>query len=226
MIQIIDISTEQTTAFTDVLMAILATFVALRVRNMGKEIDRVKTRIWVWAFGLLAFASADGAIAHGLQMSKLTNFILWQPLNLSLGIAIGLFVAGVVYDYQNFSLPHRLVPALLVVALAFFTITVIIPNAFIVFIIYEAIAMLFSLVVYIMLAMKGKVKGAGMMSAGILVTITAAVIQAIETIKTTFIWPFDHNSIFHIIQMIALVILMFGLKEGFNSRAKTSEAKR
>ena len=219
MIQIIDIPTEQTTAATDVVMAIIALMVTIKVYQYGKDIDRKKTMIWVWAFGLLTFASAVGSVAHGFKMSKLTNFILWQPLNLALGIAIGLFAAGVVYDYKNFSLPKTLIPILLVGAIAFFTVTVILPNAFIVFIIYEAIAMIYALVVYTMLASRGKVKGAGLMATGILVTIIAAAIQAIETIKATIIYEFDHNGIFHIVQMIGLLILLKGLQTEFQSRA-------
>jgi len=218
MLQIIDIPTEQTTAATDVLLAILAFIVALKVNNTGKNIDLKKTRIWVWAFGLLSFAAAVGAVAHGLQMSKLTNFILWQPLNLALGVAIGLFVAGVVYDFMNFTLPRTLIPALLVVATVFYTITVMIPDAFIVFIIYEAIAMLFSFIVYTLLASRKKVKGAGLMAAGILVTIIAAGIQAVESVKITLIREFDHNGIFHIVQMIGILILLGGLQAEFRSR--------
>jgi hypothetical protein len=219
MLKIIDIPTEQTTAATDVIMAILALIVTIKVYQTGKDVDFRKTRIWMWAFGLLTFASAIGAVAHGFQMSKLTNFILWQPLNLALGVAIGLFAAGVVYDFRNFSLPKILIPVLLVFAIVFFTITVLIPNAFIVFIIYEAIAMIFAFVVYSILASRKKIKGAGFMAAGILVTILAAAIQAIETIKVTFIWEFDHNGLFHIVQMIGLVLLLKGLQAEFRSRA-------
>lgn len=222
MLQIIDIPTEQTTAATDVLMAILSFIVTVKVCQSGKAIDLKKTKIWMWAFGLLTFASAIGAIAHGFQMSKLTNFVLWQPLNLSLGVAIGLFAAGVVYDFKNFTLPKALIPVLLICAIIFFTITVILPNAFIVFIIYEAIAMLFAFVVYTILASRKTIKGAGLMAAGILVTIIAAAIQAIETIEVTFIWEFDHNGIFHIVQMIGLIILLKGLQTEFRSRATRS----
>jgi hypothetical protein len=221
MVQFIDIPTEQTTAATDVVLSILAFIVALKVYKAGNDVDSRKTRIWVWAFGLLTFASATGAIAHGLQMSKLTNFVLWQPLNLALGVAIGLFVAGVVYDFRNFSLPKMLVPILLVFAIIFFTITVILPNTFIIFIIYEAIAMLFAFVVYTILSLRRTIKGAGFMAVGILVTIIAAAIQAIETIKVSLIWTFDHNGIFHIVQMIALIILLKGLQIEFRSRVQS-----
>jgi hypothetical protein len=78
--------------------------------------------------------------------------------------------------------------------------------------------MLFSFTVYVFLASRKKVKGAGLMAAGILVTIIAAAIQAVETIKITFIWQIDHNGIFHIVQMIGLIFLLYGLRVEFRSR--------
>jgi hypothetical protein len=219
MLQITDIPTEQTTAATDLLLAILAFIVTLRVYKSGKGIDLIKTRIWTWVFGLLTFASAIGAVAHGFQMSKLTKFVLWQPLNLALVVTICLFAAGIVYDLKNFRLPKALVPILLVSAIIFFALTVIFPDALTtVFIKVEAIAMLFAFVVYTILASRKTIKGAGLMAAGILVTIIAAVIQAIKTIRIIFIWQFDHNGIFHIVQMIAIIFLLQGLQREFKSR--------
>jgi hypothetical protein len=219
MLQITDIPAEQTTAATDVLMAILAFIITLKIYQSGKGIDLKKTRIWIWVFGMLTFASVIGAFAHGFQMSKLTNFILWQPLKLSLGLAIGLFAAGVVYDFKNFILPKTLIPILLVCVIIIFIITVILPDAFAVFIIFEAIFMLFAFVAYTILASRKTIKGAGLMAAGVLITIIAAVIQAIKTIRVTFILEFDHNGIFHIVQMIGLIILLKGLQAEFRSRA-------
>jgi hypothetical protein len=169
-------------------------------------------------FGLLTFASALGAIAHGFQMSKLTKFLLWQPLNLSLVLTICLFAAGVVYDLKNFRLPKALIPVVLVCAILFFTSTFILPDALTVFIRIEAVAMLFAFVAYTILASRKTIKGAGLMAAGILVTIMAAVIQAIKAIKVIFIWEFDHNGIFHIVQIIGVIILLKGLQAEFRSR--------
>jgi hypothetical protein len=112
-----------------------------------------------------------------------------------------------------------LVPILLVSAIIFFALTVIFPDALTtVFIKVEAIAMLFAFVVYTILASRKTIKGAGLMAAGILVTIIAAVIQAIKTIRIIFIWQFDHNGIFHIVQMIAIIFLLQGLQREFKSR--------
>ena len=225
MLQLTDIPTEQTTAATDALLAILAFIITVKIYQSGKGVDLKKTRIWIWVFGLLTFASAIGAFAHGFQMSKLTNFVLWQPLNLSLGFAVGLFAAGVVYDFKNFTLPKTFIPVMLVCVIISFTIIIIFPDAFAVFVICEAILMLFALVAYTILASRKTIKGAGLMAAGILVTVIAAVIQAIKGIKVTFIREFDHNGIFHIVQMIGLIILLKGLQTEFRSRANQSQAR-
>jgi hypothetical protein len=219
MLKIIDLPTEQTTAATDLLMAILAFFIMLKIYQSGKGVDLKKTRIWIWVFGLLTFASVIGACAHGFQMSRLINFALWQPLKLSLGLAIGLFAAGAVYDFKNFRLPDAFMPLLLVCVIIFFVITILLPVAFIVFIIYDAIVMLFAFTVYAILASRKTVKGAGLMATAILVTIIAAVIQPVKAIKVTFIWELDHNGISHIVQMIGLIILLIGLQAEFRSRA-------
>jgi hypothetical protein len=225
MLQITNIPNEQTTAATDVFLAILAFIITVKIYLSGKGVDLKKARIWIWVFGLLTFASVIGAYAHGFKMSKLTNYVLWQPLNLSLGLAVGLFAAGVVYDFKNFTLPKAMIPVVLICAIIFYTITVIFPNALAVFIICEAILMLFALVAYTILASRKTIKGAGLMAAGILVTIIAAVIQAIKATKIIFIREFDHNGIFHIVQMIGLIILLKGLQTEFKSRANQFKAR-
>jgi hypothetical protein len=216
--EIINIPTEQTTAATDALVAIMAAAFAVLLSREGARSDRMKGRIWSAAFGLLAVAAALGAIAHGFQMSARTNELLWMPLNLVLGVTVALFVAGAVYDLRAFSLPRLLVPILLAVGVAFFFVTVLIPGSFLVFVIYEAIAMLFSLVVYIVLAARQTLRGAATMAAGVLISIVAAAVQATGVVRFTLIWEFDHNGAFHLIQMVGLVLLLIGLRTDLVSR--------
>jgi hypothetical protein len=219
MLQITGIPTEQTTAATDVLLAIIAFFVTVKTNQSGKGIDIIKTRIWTLVFGLLTIASADGAIAHGFQMSKFAKSILWQPLNLSLVLTICLFATGVIYDLKRFRLPKALIPVLLVCTILFFTITIILPDALTsVLIKVEAITMVFAFVAYSVVASRKTIKGAGLMAAGILISIIAAVIQTIHTIKVMFIWEFDHNGICHVVQMIGVIFLFQGLQREFKSR--------
>jgi TctA family transporter len=87
-----------------------------------------------------------------------------------------------------------------------------------VFVVYEAIAMLFALVVYVVLAARETLRGAAMMAAGVLVSIVAAAVQATGAVRFTLIWDFDHNGAFHLIQMVGLLFLLIGLRTDLVSR--------
>lgn len=215
MITIIDIPTEQTTAATDLIMTIISAITAFGIYKLGKDIQPQKTRIWVTVFILLAIAALFGSIAHGFMMSEKTNYILWQPLNLALGLGVSLFAAGALYDLRSGSLPKLIVPGLIALGIIFYFITVFIPGSFLVFIIYEGVVMLFALVAYIVLALKGKLAGAWWMVFGVLVTIIAAAIQASGSINIQMIWKFDHNGIFHIVQMVGIFIIYIGLAKSY-----------
>lgn len=216
--QFIDIQTEQTTAITDILLAIVALYVAFSIYRFGKKVDIIKTRIWAGAFGLLFLAALLGAIAHGIKMSPTTNALIWQPLNFFLGISIALFAAGVIYDLKGFSISRSLFIVIMVSGILFYSITILIPDSFVIFILYEAITMIFSLVLYIYLWTSKKLPGALLMAAGIFITMIAAVVQTINHLSITIIWEFDHNGLFHLIQIPGLLLLQKGLIIEFKTR--------
>lgn len=217
--QFIDIPTEQTTAITDVLLAIFSLYVINSIYQTGKGVDTTKTKIWVGAFALLFLAAILGSVAHGIKMPPIINYLIWQPLNLSLGLAIGLFAAGVIYDWNEFNISKKVFICLIATGIVFYTITLFFPDSFIVFILYEAVAMIFSLLLYILLWTRKKFPGSQFMALGILVTIIAAIVQAINSLSLTIIWEFDHNGLFHLIQIPGLLLLQKGLNIEFKSRA-------
>jgi len=208
----IEIPAEQTTAATDVLLFLVAMWAGWITCRAGKQHNPKKGRIWAWAFGLLAFAAITGAVAHGFQMSARLNYILWQPLNLALGLTVSLFIVGVAYDLTRGNLPGFVLPLLIASGTMFYLVTLFFPGTFLVFILYEAVAMFFSLVVYLVLSIRRRLQGALLMATGILITIIAAVIQAIEAIHFTCIWEFDHNGLFHLVQLVGLLVLVMGLR--------------
>lgn len=184
------------------------------------QADPWKAAVWAWAFGLLALAAVLGAIAHGFQMSPAANLRFWQPLNLALGLVVALFVVGVVYDLWGLAAAQTVLPVMLVVGAAFFVVTLVFPGIFLVFIVYEAAAMLFALGAYGWLAINNQLPGAGWMAAGVLVTLIAAGVQSLwkgQVRPITFIWQFDQNGLYHIIQMVGVVLLLVGLRIGLLS---------
>jgi hypothetical protein len=217
-IELIDIPTERTTAATDLVMAFLAGGCALQIRRL-RDAAPWKVNLWICVFALVATASLFGAVAHGFRMSDTLNRFLWQPLYLTLGLAVGLFMVGAVYDGRGPRSAGRTLPFLLVAGVLFFTITRIFPGSFLVFLIYEALALMYALAVYGSLALGRRLPGAEWMAAGVLLMIIAAVVQATKGLTFHLIWPFDHNGVFHLVQMAGLVALTRGLSKGLKPDA-------
>jgi hypothetical protein len=208
----IDIPTEQTTAFTDLILSILSVSLAFYLsRSGGKAGTLFRNRIWTMILLFLGLSAGLGAVAHGFEMSDSLNRWVWQPLNLGLGMTIAFFVIAVINDLSGKQRAKKMIPIMVTISLLFFLVTVFIPGSFLVFIIYEALAMLGALIAYFLLTIRKKLPGSGLITMGILLTIIAAGVQASEAVNFTLIWEFDHNGSFHMIQMIALPFLVLGV---------------
>ena len=207
--------TELTTAATDALIAVVAV-VCIAVLNRHRTEHRWRTRIWAWVFGLLALASALGAVAHGLDLDPAIRELLWRPLYLSLGLVVALFVVGAVSDFMGEKSARTALLPMRGRARGFFGVTQVATGSFLVFVVYEALAMLAALGMYLSLALSRKLSGAGIMAAGILLNIAAAAIQAVDSIAITLVVPFDHNGVFHLVQTAALIVLTAGLVRGMD----------
>lgn len=214
--ELIDIPAERTTAATDLVMAVVATACAVYLCRVGRP-DVYRRNLWAWVLGLLAASAAIGAVAHGFKMSAELNNLLWQPLNLLLGLTVALFAVGAVYDMSGRRVAQRVLPVMITVGVLFYGVTAVLPDSmfpdkFLVFVIYETLVMLFALGTYCTLAIRGRLNGASLIAAGILITIAAAAVQATGTLNFTIVWEFDHNGIFHLMQMPGVLVLAAGLR--------------
>jgi len=182
--------------------------------QIGQD-DPWKAGLWSWAFGLLALAAALGTVAHGFKMTAATNQLFWYPLNLALGLTIALFVVGVICDIWGRVAAQQVLPIMIFVGILFFGVTLAFSGIFLVFIFYETIALLFALGAYGWLAVTGRLPGAGWMAAGVLVTLIAAVVQASWNGREqpiSLIWQFDQNGLYHLIQIIGVILLLVRLR--------------
>jgi hypothetical protein len=210
--------TELTTSATDMLLAIECIILMIYLWR-APAADRWKTYLWCWVFGLLAFSSFIGAVAHGLEMQASMRDALWAPLYLSLGIIVALFVIGALYDLAGRDLAKRLIRPGVAMGTLFFLVVQVLNGAFIIFIIYEAMAMICALVIYSYLSITKRLHGAAIVSSAILLNMVAAGVQA-SNISIKIIFPFDHNGVFHLIQTIALALLGIGLRTGMKSYSR------
>jgi hypothetical protein len=201
---------EVTTAETDT-MIFVECLIIIAILSRRVPEDRFRNRLWFSIIVLLAFSSLLGAITHGLVISDSFRNGLWKPLYLCLGFVVGLFVVGAVYDWHGRAVAIRLLPWIIGAALVFYGLTEVFKGAFLVFLLYEITGMIAALLIYLFLAVKRKIVGAGVMAIAILMTLLASLVQA-SGISLTLLVYFDRNGLFHLVQIVALVVLATGLR--------------
>ena len=212
--QVTHISTEQTTAATDAGLALVCLLAASQVwlrRNSNSK----KARIWAAMFASVAIAALLGMVAHGLELERELRVLLWKPLNALLGLAVCLFALGAVEELWTDRLTRRVVSAILGSGFLFFAVTLFAPGKFLLFVLYETSAMTFAFRAYFTLLVRRHTPGAAWMLLGVVLTVIAAAIQAANKVALTLIWRFDHNGLFHLTQIAAMLFLLFGLKVRF-----------
>ena len=210
--EFIDIPTEQTTAVTDALLAVIAILAVMYMHSISHK-NKWKTTLWMCFFGFMTLVYILGTIIHGFKISPDLQAILWYPLYFLLCLSVGIFMVAAVYDIWGENIAHRSLPVMIFIAGTFFCITLFWSNNFLVFIIYESVILSFALVGYIWLAFQCHLEGAGLMSMGISVTLIAAAIQVSNSLSFTFIWSFDHNGVFHLVQMAGIVLILSGVRK-------------
>jgi hypothetical protein len=212
------IATEQTTAATDLLLGLLAISLVLALQWI-KSPDLSKKNYWSLMLCFLAGSSILGALAHGFEMSKTANYIIWYPLYFCLIGVIACFLLGSVHELWRKNRSAKMTPWLLASAFIIYLVTAI-PDFFLLFIIYEGLGMLISLGIFIWLFAHDKNKAALWMISGILVTIAAAAAQALGPFQWRLIWEFDHNGLFHLIQIPGIILIFLGIRNSFQIKMK------
>ncbi len=208
---------ELTTAATDALLTLVV--VAGLVWLCRHVPPSPRRTLWVRGFALFAAAGALGAFVHGFDLDAQTRELLWQPLYLTLGSALAFFSAGAIGDWRGDATARRALPFLLAVAFAFYLLTRLQGGKFLVFVIFEAAALLFALLVYARLAVQGR-RGAPLMVMGLLLSLAGGVLQA-STLSIRVVWEFNHNGLYHLVQLLGVIFLLAGLRRTLSAGSST-----
>ena len=203
------IPAEATTAATDAALAVLSwTGLAWLRRHTPPSLLRAS---WLAMLGMFGLAALLGSITHGFPWSAAHLDLIWQPLYLSLGVAVAYFVIASICAAWGDLAARRARPFLLVAAALFYVLTRRTGGNFLVFVIYQGAGLCFALAVHGWLATRGRA-GAGWVAAGLVVSLAAGVVQAVDTISLRLVWTFDHNGVYHLVQGVGLGLLLFGLR--------------
>ena len=214
------VTTELVTGATDGLLALESLVLVLWLWRTPTA-DRWRAGLWCWVFGVLAFSSVLGTIAHGFELRVATRDLLWKPLYFSLGILVALFMVGAIHDWRGQPSARRFLPWAVAAGMVFFLLSQFLGGAFVIFVAYEATALLGALAIYSYLAAARRLKSAGLVALGVLLNLAAAGVQ-VSHASIHFIVPLDHNGLFHIVQMLAAATLGLGLQQGMRPRFPNS----
>lgn len=206
----IESETERTTAATDAVLGLVCVALAALLWSIPTQFE-FKRAVWLAVLAVLACGSLLGAIAHGLVLPERTRAMLWKPLYLSLGLTVALVVVGAVLDGWGEPTARRVLPWAIGAALLFFLVTQWLGGAFILFIVYEGAAVLAALAIYATLALRGGMPGAGAMAAGVALSLIAAVVQ-VSRLSATIGVRFDHNGLFHLVQLAGVLLMAAGVR--------------
>ena len=219
---LIDSATEQTTAATDLIIAVLAVVATVYLKRKGPQ--GLRGQLWRSVLLLLTAAALLGAFGHGLVMRESLYAGVWLLAYLALAMLVAAFVLATIRDFAGDSSARRALPVLVVIALAFFGYTMLDPENFRPFILYELAAMALSLAGFVWITIRGELAGAAWITAAIAVNILAAAIQAEGSLGFTLIWTFDHNGVFHLEQMLGIALLVQGLRKGPGTESARGES--
>ena len=214
----VDSATEQTIAVTDLMLALQAFGAIVMLRTFPIRLP-MWTDVWTAFFGLLAVSSTLGALAHGMHIGESAQSVIWAIVYLVLGLSMALFAIAAVTMTWNHEVARRTMPYFTAIALGFFAITQLWNDSFLLFVAYEAIAMLGALVLYSACFWSRREPNCAFIAAGILVGIVAAIVDVDSSLQMTLIWTFNNHGLFHLVQMLALSLIMVGIFQSHQAGA-------
>lgn len=203
---------EPMTAITDWILGVLALVLAIRLRVVPPQ--RSVTR-WRWGFVFTAIGSVVAGTYHavGVQAGASTLITLWKTS----AFAVGLAVFFMLLATASSRLPPqaaRFLVLFAVLQLLLYALWTLTHNDFVSVITNYGTAMLIVAAVHLITYSRNP-ESARWVLAGIAVTAVGSLIQAFRVAPYHH---FNHNDLFHVIQMVSLVLLDRGARSSRDAR--------
>jgi len=199
---------------------VLAVASAIGIVYLLRSSPASPLRAW-WVVALIGWGVGAllGVATHGLTLTPPVETLLWQPLYISLGVAQALLVVAAVAAWRGATRAQKLLPVMIAAAVVFYWATWRTHGSFLVFVVYSTATTLFALVVHAALARRG-LPGASGVAVGLGVSLAAGLFQA-SNLSVSLVWEFDHNGLFHLVQLVGLAILIPGVRRLMDGLAQS-----
>ena len=200
--------TEPMTMLTDYVLGALALVLALRLYAAASASGQLTIRLWAFGFVMTAVAAFVGGTYHGfIQMIPPgASRVLWKITLISTGFGSASLFGAAVLAAAVGPLQWALL-AIVVLKLLVFLEVVLTRDNFLLVVIDYGSALLAILVAAWFLKPTGITPAAGWLAAGVGVSVVAGAIQAFRLAPHP---RFNHNDLFHVVQMAAIYCLYRG----------------
>jgi len=200
--------TEPMTLATDYAMGALALVLAASLFGDAAAGQQLSSRLWAAAFVMTAVASFVGGTYHGFiqWMPGVTRRVSWKVTLLATGVGSACLLSAAVVASTTDTLRQALI-ALVCVKLLVFLWTIATRDQFSLVIADYGTALVAVLLLAALVRPTGLTPAAGWLAAGVGVSAVAGVIQWARLAPHP---AFNHNDLFHLVQMAALYLLYRG----------------
>ena len=197
------------TLVTDYALAVLSLVLGLLLLRANPQ-GHLSVRLWAWGFLATALGAITGGTYHGLGLllGEGAKVLLWKATMNSIGFASFFMLAGTVVA----SVPRswrRWVLAAILLKLALYAVWILKEDSFRSAVYDYGSAMLGVLLLQGLSIYRGEVERAKWLILGVVVAFTAAGIQQGEL---TLHRHFNHNDLYHLVQMGALYLFYRGAR--------------
>jgi hypothetical protein len=204
---------EQFTGLIDLIFGILLLILVWKLFQKAEKPVTQKLSLWLGALITLAFSSFLGFVVHFFFFVPRVYSIVWQPLYLSLGVSISFFVLAIIAEMKKELLDPMQIVLVLAAPIVFFTLTLIFPGSFLIFVIYESLALLFCLISLLIFGIRQKSQHYFQLFFAFLIFILSIAFQAMYDVKVLFVVSIDPNGLIHLSQLASLPLFYLGISK-------------
>ncbi|UCD38959.1 MAG: hypothetical protein JSW54_05640 [Fidelibacterota bacterium] len=196
---------EPTTAITDFLLG-LESFAFAALLTAGTY-TFPSLPYWTATLIMLGIAALLGGFAHGL--ARFSIFAIIYPC---LAILMTSFILATLVDSFGQELAHQVRWFIAFLALIFMLVAWRYPTRIRAYAVVLAALMILAFLLYLRQALTTTLPGSAYIAAGIATTILAAALL-LKRARITLIWTFDHNGVYHLVQMVGVLFFYLGLSQ-------------
>jgi hypothetical protein len=195
--------------FTDLGLAILGGYLAWRLWRAPDGGPLLRSGAVL--MGGLASAALWGAIFHAFFPAGTTTipgYLVWAPVSLSIVVAATTMLALALRLLVPRLPPGMLRALALIYSIGFAAVALMVDQSFRSIVCFYVPALLLLLVAAAREAIRNRSAGWGPIALGLLISAGAAVLQQLRvSIHPVY---FDHNAVYHVVQVVALLVLYLG----------------